>query len=57
MIIGSEVFYPRELPKKAWFGYYTDHFDTVEITDLLPPTDAPLNVAITAGPVPRYIGC
>ena len=27
----KEVFYPRNLPKKSWFAYYTHHFDTVEI--------------------------
>ncbi|MGH7845467.1 MAG: DUF72 domain-containing protein [Candidatus Binatia bacterium] len=27
------IFYPHELPKKSWFGYYADHFDTVEINN------------------------
>ncbi|HEX2276069.1 MAG TPA: DUF72 domain-containing protein [Candidatus Tectomicrobia bacterium] len=27
------LFYPKPLPKKAWFAYYADHFDTVEINN------------------------
>ena len=27
------VFYPKELPKKSWFGHYASHFDTVEINN------------------------
>jgi uncharacterized protein YecE (DUF72 family) len=27
------LFYPRLLPKKAWFAHYADHFDTVEINN------------------------
>ncbi|HSO07683.1 MAG TPA: DUF72 domain-containing protein [Pelomicrobium sp.] len=26
-------FYPDDLPKKRWFAYYADHFDTVEINN------------------------
>lgn len=29
----KEVFYPVDLPKKRWFGYYAGHFDTVEINN------------------------
>ena len=25
------LFYPEDLPKSRWFGYYTENFDTVEI--------------------------
>ena len=28
-----DVFYPRDLPQKAWFAYYARHFDTVEINN------------------------
>jgi uncharacterized protein YecE (DUF72 family) len=27
------VFYPGDIPKKEWFGYYCRHFDTVEINN------------------------
>ncbi|KMQ50239.1 hypothetical protein CHISP_2809 [Chitinispirillum alkaliphilum] len=27
----KERFYPKELSKQKWFGYYTHHFDTVEL--------------------------
>lgn len=27
------VFYPRELPKRHWFGYYAERFPTVEINN------------------------
>jgi len=27
------VFYPEGMPKRKWFGYYADHFDTVEINN------------------------
>ena len=27
------VFYPDDLPKKEWLGYYAGHFDTVEINN------------------------
>jgi uncharacterized protein YecE (DUF72 family) len=26
-------FYPADLPKSKWFGYYAEHFDTVEINN------------------------
>lgn len=26
-------FYPADLPKKRWFAYYAEHFDTVEINN------------------------
>ncbi|WP_404364650.1 DUF72 domain-containing protein [Marinobacter sp.] len=29
----KERFYPADLPQKAWFGYYAEHFDTVEINN------------------------
>lgn len=29
----KERFYPPDLPQKAWFGYYAEHFDTVEINN------------------------
>ncbi|MFO8006359.1 MAG: DUF72 domain-containing protein [Candidatus Brocadiia bacterium] len=29
----SEVFYPEELSKDDWFGYYAERFDTVEINN------------------------
>lgn len=29
----KEVFYPDSIDKKAWFGYYADIFDTVEINN------------------------
>ncbi len=29
----SGVFYPEELPKEEWFGYFAQHFDTVEINN------------------------
>ncbi len=28
---GKGVFYPKDLPQKDWFLYYTKHFDTVEL--------------------------
>jgi len=28
---GDGVFYPKDLPQKDWFLYYTKHFDTVEL--------------------------
>lgn len=28
-----ERFYPADLPQKAWFNYYAEHFDTVEINN------------------------
>ncbi len=27
------VFYPEDIPKKKWFSYFADHFDTVEINN------------------------
>lgn len=27
------VFYPEDLPKKEWFDFYSEHFDTVEINN------------------------
>jgi uncharacterized protein YecE (DUF72 family) len=27
------VFYPADLPRKRWFAYYAQHFDTVEINN------------------------
>ena len=27
------VFYPEGIPKKKWFDYYAEHFDTVEINN------------------------
>ena len=27
------VFYPDDIPKKDWFNYYTEYFDTVEINN------------------------
>lgn len=30
---GNGVFYPKELKKSEWFGYYCQHFDTVEINN------------------------
>lgn len=27
------LFYPRDLPRRQWFDYYTRHFDTVEINN------------------------
>lgn len=27
------IFYPNDLPKKEWLGYFTRHFDTVEINN------------------------
>lgn len=29
----TERFYPADLRQKDWFGYYADHFDTVEINN------------------------
>jgi len=29
----KNVFYPEDLKKKAWFGYYAKHFNTVEINN------------------------
>lgn len=29
----KNVFYPSDIPKKQWFDYYTQHFDTVEINN------------------------
>ncbi|MFP4029351.1 MAG: DUF72 domain-containing protein [Candidatus Brocadiia bacterium] len=29
----SGVFYPEDLPKDKWFGYFAQHFDTVEINN------------------------
>lgn len=29
----KEVFYPEDIPKKEWFGYYQEHFSTVEINN------------------------
>jgi uncharacterized protein YecE (DUF72 family) len=26
-----ELFYPKDLPQTRWFGFYAEHFDTVEI--------------------------
>jgi uncharacterized protein YecE (DUF72 family) len=28
-----ELFYPRGLPVRSWFGFYAEHFDTVEINN------------------------
>ncbi len=28
-----ELFYPKEVPQRAWLGYYAEHFDTVEINN------------------------
>jgi uncharacterized protein YecE (DUF72 family) len=28
-----ELFYPKDVPQRAWLGYYTEHFDTVEINN------------------------
>ena len=27
------LFYPPELPSRAWFSFYARHFDTVEINN------------------------
>jgi uncharacterized protein YecE (DUF72 family) len=27
------VFYPPDVPKRAWFAFYTQHFDTVELNN------------------------
>ena len=27
------LFYPKEVPQRAWLGYYAEHFDTVEINN------------------------
>jgi uncharacterized protein YecE (DUF72 family) len=27
------AFYPEKLPVKAWFGFYAEQFDTVEINN------------------------
>jgi uncharacterized protein YecE (DUF72 family) len=29
----KQVFYPKEVPQKAWFEFYAQHFDTVEINN------------------------
>jgi len=29
----SGRFYPEDLPKHEWFGYYAEHFDTVEVNN------------------------
>ena len=28
-----ERFYPKGLPQRRWFGFYAQHFDTVEINN------------------------
>jgi uncharacterized protein YecE (DUF72 family) len=28
-----ELFYPKEIPQRAWLGYYAEHFGTVEINN------------------------
>jgi uncharacterized protein YecE (DUF72 family) len=28
-----ELFYPKEVPQRAWLSYYAEHFDTVEINN------------------------
>ena len=28
-----EIFYPKEVPQRAWLNYYAEHFDTVEINN------------------------
>jgi uncharacterized protein YecE (DUF72 family) len=28
-----ELFYPKEVPQRAWLAYYAEHFDTVEINN------------------------
>jgi uncharacterized protein YecE (DUF72 family) len=28
-----ELFYPKEVPQRAWLGHYGEHFDTVEINN------------------------
>jgi uncharacterized protein YecE (DUF72 family) len=27
------LFYPKDLPQRLWFGFYAEHFDTVEINN------------------------
>ena len=37
-----ERFYPKGLPQRRWFGFYAEHFDTVEINNsfyMLPKTE------------------
>ncbi|MBS3805486.1 MAG: DUF72 domain-containing protein, partial [Oleiphilaceae bacterium] len=37
----TERFYPADLRQKEWFGYYADHFDTVEINNTFYNLPAP----------------
>jgi hypothetical protein len=35
-----EIFYPQGLPKKRWFAFYAEHFDTVEIKNSISCSDS-----------------